>query len=73
MKKKLNCWEYWRCGREPNGINVSKLGKCSVPVSKEYDGVNNGKNAGRCCWKVAGTNSPSIDKGVIAQQITNCI
>ena len=73
MKKKLNCWEYWRCGCEPNGKSIKKLGECPVPLLEEYDGINNGFNAGRCCWMVAGTSSSRNIKGIIAQQITNCI
>jgi hypothetical protein len=46
----LNCWEFKKCGREPNGINVTKLGVCPAASCENVDGIHNGKNGGRCCW-----------------------
>ncbi len=46
----LNCWEFKKCGREPNGEKVVLYGVCPVAADKRADGIHNGKNAGRCCW-----------------------
>lgn len=51
-----NCWEYWRCGREPGGKNVRSLGICPAAIDEEADGLNHGKNGGRICWAIVGTH-----------------
>lgn len=51
----MNCWEFKKCGRQPGGENVTKLGVCPASIEARVDGVNNGKNGGRACWAVAGT------------------
>jgi len=48
----LNCWEFKKCGREPNGSNVYENGVCPVATDSRLDGVHNGKNGGRCCWLI---------------------
>jgi hypothetical protein len=50
--KKENCWEFFDRGCEVEGVSSKNPGTCSVPFLQEYDGKNNGKNAGRCCWQV---------------------
>ena len=52
---KLNCWEFMKCGREPGGSSVEKLGVCPVTTDDSLDGVHGGRNAGRACWVMAGT------------------
>ncbi len=54
-RKKLNCWEYMKCGREPGGEKADELGICPAAADSSFDGLNRGKNAGRICWAVAGT------------------
>jgi hypothetical protein len=71
-KKKWNCWEYWECGREPNGKNTSKLGVCPSAAAEGWHGTNSGKNGGRYCWKVTGTMSMGTVEGVVAKQIISC-
>ena len=46
MKKKINCWEYHKCGREPEGAKTDKSGVCPVAIHQEYDNQNAGENAG---------------------------
>ena len=46
----LNCWEFKKCGREPNGVNADRLGVCPAAINEDVDGLHNGKNGGRCCW-----------------------
>lgn len=53
MSTKKNCWEYMKCGREKAGRNVALLGVCPVAMPNDYDGVNDGSQAGRFCWTVS--------------------
>ena len=52
MSKKLNCWEFKNCGREPGGLMADVLGECPVSSAMKYDGLNEGVGAGRACWMV---------------------
>jgi serine/threonine protein phosphatase PrpC/CRP-like cAMP-binding protein len=53
--KKINCWQYLKCGREPGGKNAESLGVCPAASDNSFDGINSGINGGRFCWAVAGT------------------
>ena len=53
--RKLNCWEFMNCGREKGGLMVDHLGECPVCSSMKYDGLNDGRGAGRACWMVGST------------------
>ena len=70
MKK--NCWEYKKCGREPGGEKVRELGICPAATEKRLDGIHGGKNAGRCCWVVAGTLCKGEVQGSFAKKFRNC-
>ncbi len=69
----LNCWEALQCGREPGGVNTDELGVCPAAEAGEYDGVNEGLNAGRFCWVVAGTLCHGEIMGTFAQKALNCM
>ncbi len=71
-KTKLNCWEFTRCGRQPQGHHVHDLGVCPVPLEQKLDGVHNGVNSGRACWAVAGTLCKGQQQGTFAQKFKNC-
>lgn len=62
-----------KCGREPGGINELTLGVCFVPLLEKADGLNNGKNAGRVCWAVAGTLCGCEITGVFAKKLNSCL
>jgi hypothetical protein len=49
---KMNCWEFKKCGREPNGAKVHELGVCPASIESRLDGIHGGRNAGRACWVV---------------------
>ncbi len=55
MEKKINCWEYMRCGREPGGTRTRELGVCPAATYSSLDGLNGGTNGGRMCWAIVGT------------------
>ena len=57
MHKKLNCWEFTNCGREPGGVLADSEGVCPVSVAMQFDGVDDGRAGGRVCWKLHQTNS----------------
>jgi hypothetical protein len=70
---KENCWEDRNCGREAGGLKVSEFGECPAATESSYNGYNDGKNAGRYCWRVAGTFCGGKVQGEMASKIMNCI
>lgn len=70
---KTNCWEYKKCGREQGGIRARELGICQAAREIKVNGVNEGKNGGRCCWAVAGTLCGGQVQGTAALKLTNCM
>ena len=73
MIKRKNCWEVMKCGRQPGGENVEKLGICPAAVSGNYNGTNKGKFRGRFCWAVTGTLCEGDVQGTYAQKVMDCI
>jgi len=55
MDYKINCWEFFGCGREPGGDTAKKLGVCPVFTSFRSHRKNHGKKAGRACWEIKST------------------
>ncbi|MDP8212482.1 MAG: hypothetical protein P9X22_04205 [Candidatus Zapsychrus exili] len=70
---KKNCWEFKKCGREPGGDKTESLGVCPAASEESVEGINNGKNAGRCCWVVAGTFCGGEKQGIFSKKLFNCI
>src|SRR5512134_2145701 len=72
VDRKLNCWEYKKCGRQPQGIHVHDKGIC--PATQEFglDDVHEGTNAGRACWVVSGTFCKGEVQGTFAQKFKSC-
>ncbi|QWR76961.1 two-CW domain-containing protein [Candidatus Magnetomonas plexicatena] len=58
VSKKLNCWEFHNCGRQPGGAHVERFGLCPVATATSFNGLHGGVNAGRACWAVL----PSVGK-----------
>jgi len=56
--RKLNCWEFKNCGREPGGLLTDQLGECPVARALRFDGLNGGIAAGRACWMMTGDKLP---------------
>ena len=71
--KKLNCWEYMKCGREPGGKRENALGTCPSATDSSFSGINSGNNAGRICWAVAGTCRNGEIYGSYAQKRASCV
>jgi len=70
--KKLNCWEFKKCGREQRGNHNDDLGVCPVTNEKRLDGAHDGRNAGRACWVVAGTLCGGQVQGTFAKKYLKC-
>jgi hypothetical protein len=70
--KKLNCWEFKKCGREPGGKTAVEIGVCPATTYSILDGVHDGKYAGRTCWVVAGTMCDGEVQGIFAQKYMDC-
>jgi len=68
-----NCWEFKQCGRQSGGHKAHELGVCPAATEKRTDGINQGTNAGRCCWAIAGTLCKGELQGVFAQKVGNCM
>lgn len=71
--KKLNCWEIYKCGREPGGDKVDDMGVCPACIDESCNGINNGENAGRICWAVAGTFCGGKVQGDFALKSISCM
>ncbi len=67
---KLNCWEFMKCGREPDGARVSEQGICRATTDTSANGLNRGKNGGRICWAIAGTYASEIQSKCIIEKIS---
>jgi len=72
MTRKLNCWEFKKCGREPGGAKVKELGACPA-ASTFANGANGGNNGGRLCWALSGTLCGGKVQGTFAQKLPNCM
>ena len=70
--KKLNCWEFMKCQREPGGARAVENGVCAAAMDSSYEGINYGKNAGRICWAVAGTCCGGEIQGTFAEKRDSC-
>jgi len=73
IEKKLNCWEYKKCGREQDGKNVAELGVCPAALDASFDGINCGENGGRVCWAIAGTFCEGEVQGTFADKRGSCV
>ncbi len=69
--RKLNCWEFKQCGRNPEKPNGTK-NPCPALSETRLDGVHGGINAGRACWVVAGTMCKGEPQGDFALKISDC-
>jgi CRP-like cAMP-binding protein len=70
--KKLNCWEFMGCKREPGGTRAAEYGTCIAATDSSYHGINCGENAGRICWAVAGTCCGGEIQGSFAEKRDSC-
>ena len=72
MEKKINCWEFMNCGREPMGYKVKELGVCPASIDNSADALNGGVNGGRICWAIAGSFCEDYAQGTFANEKACC-
>jgi hypothetical protein len=70
--KKVNCWEYMKCGREPGGQNASGDDVCPVSLHEELHGIHGGKNAGRACWAIDNSLCPDMIRKTATKKFAGC-
>ncbi len=68
-----NCWEAKNCGREVGGSKIGELGVCPASTETKLNGTNNGKNAGRACWVMAGTLCEGKIQGTFEDKMRACM
>ncbi len=73
MARKMDCWDFKACGREPGGAKVAEFGVCPAATDTACDGLNDGNNAGRICWAVSGTFCGGAVQGNFAQKELSCM
>jgi eukaryotic-like serine/threonine-protein kinase len=73
LQMAVNCWEFLQCQRQPGGPKVDELGHCPASLAAEHRNVNRGHNAGRRCWRVAGTLCKGEVAGTTAAKIRDCL
>jgi hypothetical protein len=71
-KKKMNCWEYMKCGRELNGERAKEFGVCPAAAYPYADGINGGINGGRICWAIVGDYSCYCGKHALLEKQQLC-
>ena len=71
--KNMNCWEFKKCGREPNGSNTEEFGVCPASTETRVNGIHGGENGGRCCWAVAGTFCGGQIQGGFGLKASYCL
>ena len=71
-RRKLNCWEFYDCGREPGGPREHERGVYPMTISRDLDGIHGGQNAGRACWVVAGSLCGGKLQGSFAMKLPSC-
>lgn len=71
--RRVNCWEFKGCGREPDGVRASETGVCPAASAEVLDGLNHGRNGGRACWAVAGTHYEEALQGSCAMKFGSCL
>jgi hypothetical protein len=72
QERKMNCWEFKKCGRTPYEGPIDEKKICPVSVDVRLEGIHGGKNAGRACWVVAGSMCDGKLQGSTSQKFGDC-
>lgn len=70
--RKLNCWEFTKCGRQAEGSSEDVCGLCPSSGDIRLDGIHDGISAGRSCWVVAGTYAKGEPCCSLLRDIKTC-
>ncbi len=60
------------CGRGPEAGKGGRCKQCPAVLKSSFDGINEGINAGRSCWLVAGTFCSRKASGTFAEKRETC-
>lgn len=71
-KSRLNCWEFFNCGRELGGKMAYEFGVCPAWSDVRFDSVHYGINAGRACWVIPGSMCNGQKQGDFWNKFTTC-
>ena len=71
-EKKINCWEFKKCGREEYGNRVNERGPCPAATFQDADGFLDGKNGGRACAYITGTFCSDSIQGTHREKEKHC-
>lgn len=71
--RKMNCWEFMKCGRSPFEGPVDEKAICPVALEARLDGIHGGKNAGRACWAVGRSMCEGRLQGSPSQKFGDCL
>jgi hypothetical protein len=69
---RLNCWEFKECGKEFGGVNAFNDGECPASIDFRFNGIHEGRFAGRSCWVIAGTMCDGSVQGDFSGKIDGC-
>jgi hypothetical protein len=72
-KRRVNCWEFKKCGRQPEGSHSRDLGVCPAATTEHLDRLHEGTNGGRACWFVVGTLCNGDVQGTYAKKYKSCV
>jgi hypothetical protein len=53
-------------------MNVGERGVCPAAGDSRFTGINNGENADRYCWRIAGTFCECEVQGGVAKKTVSC-
>ena len=71
--KKMNCWEFKKCGLELGGVNSEKQGVCPSAMEARLNGAHEGKWAGRACWVISNTLCNGARQGSFGEKYRACV
>jgi hypothetical protein len=72
IMKKLNCWEFKKCGRQLGGEKALDVTLCPAIIEISLDGVHDGEFGGRACWVLPGTICNGVIQGNFAEKRKKC-
>ena len=70
--KKLNCWEFLKCGRELGGAKAGARSVCPAAMEARLNGTHGGRCGGRACWVVSHTLCSGTSQGTFAEKARTC-
>ena len=72
LKRKINCWEFKKCGREVGGARSDYIGICPAAYQTELEGIHDGTCGGRACWVVEGTLCTGVEASDFDKKYRKC-